>query len=430
MIKSLLSPNKSQSNTQNVKVQLKKPTQPQQETDKFILPSQNKAFQQSITNKKYNRYSDFDPNAGKQPQSQQPNIYNNNQPPNPYAAPFQQQQIQQPLQQQMYPPNPYLPPMQQPIAPISQPITKQPANNNNNNNNTFTMNANAVEFVPSFGPPITSPMANMNMNVPSPMNNGAPNPYPVTPTKQPPGFNPYLTAQNAHTVNPHALSRDFKQTPDKSPSKFQAHDELINNPESFNEDDYEIWEDENGEIIVVEKDQLYGDDPYYHDQKILKEYNKQRQLNGNNNTNMTQKGIRSGGQTYVYGANPNFDANRNGTSNNNNNYDEKQNDDNYPSISTSSPSNRRKRRNAKKNGSGYASAAAKFGHVYPSKGKVESFDTHSNPDYDPNAKICRFWLNGRCAYSENCKMAHRFETNSCPHCDKNVGKSPLIQQQV
>merc|ERR1712013_557207 len=53
----------------------------------------------------------------------------------------------------------------------------------------------------------------------------------------------------------------------------------------------------------------------------------------------------------------------------------------------------------------------------------------SNPDYDPSARICRFWLNGRCAYSAECKMAHRFETAQCPHCEVEVGASPLLQQQ-
>ena len=466
MLKKLLSPNKTKlKSSQNVQVQLKKPAKPQQ-TDKFMLPSQNKALQGKNGNKKYNRYSDFDPNAGSnQNQNQNPNqnqAPQPQQPPNPYAIP-----MQIPMQQAMYAPNPYLAPMQMqmqmpiqmaiPITMVNLPVS--PTNNATVSNDPASLNANAVEFVPNFGAPqvqiqpqfivpvqVQSPIANMNVNgIQSPMANMNINPNvngninPSTPMKSPSaGYNPYLIAGagNAPNINgnTYGLNGNSNQMQDQSPCKFNAEDELINNPDAFNEDDYEVFEDENGEIIVVEKDQLYGSDPEYHDQKMLREYNKQRAMN-NGNT-YSQRGIRAGGQTYVYGANPN-----------NKDYDEHKNIHSYDNDNGSgSPSNRRKKKKTRRggkgrnknknkangNGSGYASAAAKFGNMYPTKGKVESFDAdqHSNPDYDPNAKICRFWLSARCAYGENCKMAHRFETNSCPHCDKHVGKSPLMQQQV
>eukprot|EP01084_Bolivina_argentea_P147375 257863_1 len=91
-----------------------------------------------------------------------------------------------------------------------------------------TLNANAMEFIPMM------PCASTHVD-----------------------YNPYLTAENGHTADPHALSTDFIQT-----------EPPIDESTEFNEDDYEIWEDEHGEIISVEKDQLYADDPYYQEMKM------------------------------------------------------------------------------------------------------------------------------------------------------------------
>ncbi len=69
MIKQLISSKKSPSNT--IKIPLQKPiaTKPTQiilnnndnNSDGFILPSQNTKFQQIINNNEYNRYNDFIP---------------------------------------------------------------------------------------------------------------------------------------------------------------------------------------------------------------------------------------------------------------------------------------------------------------------------------------------------------------------------------
>ena len=74
------------------------------------------------------------------------------------------------------------------------------------------------------------------------------------------------------------MSRDFDKAsdPDDFDSKLNVNEHLIDNPDVLNENDYEVFGDDNREIIVVEKDQLYRDDPEYHDRKLLKEYNKQK----------------------------------------------------------------------------------------------------------------------------------------------------------
>ncbi len=198
--------------------------------------------------------------------------------------------------------------------------------------NDNQLNANATEFIPTMPTP--------------------------APTQPPPHYNPYLTAENAHTVNPYAISADFVSNPVTQPPQ-NINESILNDP-TFNEENYEIWEDENGEIIVVEKDQLYGDDPYYHDQKILKEFNN---LRINNSTNInTQKGIRNVGNTYNYGAN----------------IEEKK-----QQIPYTWPSKNSKPK-----------MASKFNAIYPSNDRVESFanDGISNQDYNPNVKICHFWL--------------------------------------
>merc|ERR1719474_1345505 len=92
-------------------------------------------------------------------------------------------------------------------------------------------------------------------------------------------------------------------------SHLNVEEELLENPEQFNSDDYEVFEDENGEIIVVEKDQLYGDDPHYQHEQSKRHFEEQqrerRQADPLSNTEDTsmqnQRGIRGGGETYVYG---------------------------------------------------------------------------------------------------------------------------------
>jgi len=219
-------------------------------------------------------------------------------------------------------------------------------------------------------------------------------------------YNPYLTAENASTANPYELSTDFHRhvhdddskshthKPPSSSSRINMDVDILNNPHVLNEEDYEIWEDEHGEIIVVEKDQLYGDDPYYHDQKLLKQFNQERQKKTHSQSNSKSKsearntGLRSGGECYQYGAQANDGV-----------VDEEEEEKLCLQALPASVSTTPKPL------------------------------TPVNPDYDPTVKICQFWLHSTCNYDANCKLAHRFSTTRCPHCDKQCGASPLIQQQ-
>merc|ERR1719334_2390930 len=104
-------------------------------------------------------------------------------------------------------------------------------------------------------------------------------------------YNPYLTPENAHTANPYEVSTTHNMNHynhyddgEEVESKLNVEEELLENPEAFNEDDYEVFEDEYGEIIVVEKDQLYGDDPQYQQEQAMRGYGDELQ-NGRNARN-------------------------------------------------------------------------------------------------------------------------------------------------
>eukprot|EP01083_Nonionella_stella_P099033 278528_1 len=203
-------------------------------------------------------------------------------------------------------------------------------------------------------------------------------------------FNPYLTAENAHTANPYAQTHATTTNPYLDPSALNVDATLVNNPTAFNEDDYEVWEDENGEIIVVEKNQMYTNQSN-HTQYNAKQYDAHAQ----HNPHAQQRGIRSGGDTYSYGATVN--------------------------------AKHEHKAKAKPSATAYSSVARKFNDMTLNVGKVESRHS-SNPDLNPHAQICRFWLEAQCMWGKKCKMAHRFATNKCPHCDKVVGTSGVIQQ--
>lgn len=342
-----------------------------------------------------------------------------------------------------------------PVHPVSHPVSHQavappkvPASGTSTpRSTTSTLRANAIEFVPQH-------------------------------------FNPYLTPENAHTANPYEVSTDSaavhneyngyngyngyndhnnyngyhhqneyeEDVEDLDESKLNVEDELLENPEAFNEDDYEVFEDENGEIIVVEKDQLYGDDPEYQQEQAMRGYGDQLKRSRSSRDDddddipdgeaiadefdesmqNNQRGLRDGGVTYIYGQRSQRRNRKNKTKS------DRQNDRNS-NISNPKPKpkakgkskakakgrGKGKSRGKKSKQSAYAMMAAKHTEF---EGLEYKEDPQEEKKENEEVQTCRYWLNGQCKYAQRCKFAHRFQNNQCPHCNQFVG--PHLQDQV